>query len=270
LIERLTAFLDNLGLDLDVADVTAEHLREFLAWRTDCGDKARTLLTYYRTFHRFFSWLVTEGERPDNPLDRIAAPKPDIRVIRAYTDVELKALFREMNERDLAMFMMLLDSGLRAFELCRLILEDVDMERGIILVKGKGRKERRVRLGFTVLRRLDRYLRHRRQVGADSPLFQSQSGEPLTVSGLAQALKRAARRARMKGAHLHKFRHTFAVRFLELGGHPDDLRELLGHESYAMVRHYTRDRAQDRALKAHARFSPGDNFAQRRGVIDVG
>ena len=98
-----------------------------------------------------------------------------------------------------------------------------------------------------------------RIVGADTPVFVSQSGEPLTVSGLAQALKRAARRAAVKGAHLHKFRHTFAVRFLELGGHPDDLRELLGHESYAMVRHYTRDRAQERALKAHARFSPGDS-----------
>src|SRR5207249_2517500 len=245
---RLAAFLESMGLDLDVADVTAEHIREFMVWRADAGDKARTVLTYYLTFHRFFSWLISEGERTDNPLARIAAPKPDIKVIRAYTDSELKALFRVVGERDRAMFMMLLDSGLRAFELCRLTVEDVEVDRGVILVKGKGRKERRVRLGVNALRCLDRYLRHRRVVGADTPVFVSQSGEPLTVSGLAQALKRAARRAGIRGAHLHKFRHTFAVRFLELGGHPDDLRELLGHESYAMVRHYTRDRAQDRAL----------------------
>src|SRR5205085_2337899 len=103
-------------------------------------------------------------------------------------------------ERNVALIMVLVDTGMRVSELCSLLVGEVDRGTGELTVTGKGNKKRRVYMGSAARRALWRYLEtDRRQALPDEPLFTSaggvQSGTALTPSGILQFLKKAARAA---------------------------------------------------------------------------
>src|SRR5207237_530735 len=117
----------------------------------------RSVQTYSRSARAFFHWLVRCGIIEDNPFDRVTLPRVGKPIIKTITPEEFEQLLRACtppNEtgplatraavRNRAILWVLYDSGIRVSELCGLRAGDFDRKQGILTVKGKGSKERRI------------------------------------------------------------------------------------------------------------------------------
>ncbi|MBA2682199.1 MAG: tyrosine-type recombinase/integrase, partial [Ktedonobacteraceae bacterium] len=172
-----------------------------------------------------------------------------------------------------AILWVLYDTGIRLSELCGLRTGDFDRKHGLIIVKGKGSKERRIALGQNCLRQLLYYLeRHRPDEeeltewgsSGEDHLFLSETRLPLTINGVTLLFARIRKRAGITHKRIspHIFRHTFAIRYLMLGNDPFSLQDLLGHEDLSTVRLYMH--MNDATLQEQKRkYSPGDHLPTR-------
>ena len=269
-VDVLLAFTNERGMPA-LSELTAEHLREFVGHLYAKGNKPATVSNRYRALYRFFGWLRDEGERQDNPLERIKPPRIPEQVLPHYEARDVEALVRACNPssyngaRDKVIILMLFDAGMRASELVNLKLSDLNIGQGTVLVRGKAGKERVVSIGSRTSLALNRFLRARQRLGyGDSDvLWVSQRKSQLTVNGLRMVLARRAKAAGVTNRGIHAFRRTSAIAFLEAGGYPDDLQTLMGWESSQLLRHYTKATATERAVQAHKRLSPSDRLRLR-------
>jgi len=279
------------GISL-VGEVDAPAISGWFAeMRTSPGSRGkprseRTIQTYARSARAFFHWLVHREILHSNPFDRVVFPKvgkPLIQTIDAEEFERLLLACTPTNEagpiaeraavRNRAILWVFYDTGIRISELCGLRLADFDRKRGVLTVKGKGSKERRVALGQNCLRNLLYYLDKQRpdeeelaewgSAGEDH-LFLAETRTPLTKNGVTLLFARLRKRAGITGKRIsaHIFRHTFAIRYLKLGNDPFSLQELLGHEDLSTVRlymHMNDDDIQEQKRK----YSPGDHLPTR-------
>ena len=126
-----------------------------------------------------------------------------------------------IDRRDEAVARLLIETGMRAGEVLGLTVEDIDLTRGLAVVRrGKGGKGRVVPFGPQVARSIDRYLRMRRshRLAHTEALWLGGGGQQFRYHGLDVAMKRRAELAGIKGFHLHLFRNTAATRWLAAGG----------------------------------------------------
>jgi integrase/recombinase XerD len=288
----LQSFLEKeLGLTLvaevDSADISAwfAHMRKATG-KHGRPRSERTIQTYARSVRAFFHWLVRRELIERNPFDRVVFPrvgKPLIQTIEPEEFEQLLVACVPPNEsgpladraavRNRAILWLLYDTGMRVSELCGLRLSDFDRKHGVITVRGKGSKERRVALGANCLRNLLYYLdRHRPgeeelaewgSAGEDH-LFLAETRTPLTKNGVEMLFARIRKRAGITGKRIspHILRHTFAVRYLVLGNDPLSLQELLGHEDMTTVKNYMH--MNDTIIQQQKRkYSPGDHLPTR-------
>ena len=172
---------------------------------------------------------------------------------------------RPTARRDKAIILTLLDTGLRASELCALRVDDVDLKSGKVIVRhnvggSKGGKGRTVFLGKNCRRVVWRYLAEREDGDQpEAPLFLNIYNRPMNPGSLRHLIKGLGEKAEVKNCHPHRFRHTFAITYLRSGGDIFTLQSLLGHSSLDMVRHYARVAEVD-IEHAHRKASPVDNW----------
>ena len=207
-------------------------------------------------------------ERPDVSYDQ---PHPfsadDIkRLLHAATftatsDTHNRKQFtmhRHTAKRDTAMLLLMLDTGMRAGEVGRLDVGDVDLRTGEITVdrwgSGKKSKGRMVFVGERTRKLLLKLCLGRKP---DAPLFETQTDKRLNASGILHLVHAMGVRAGVKKCHPHRFRHTFAIQYLRNGGDVFTLQRFLGHSSLAMVKRYVELSHADDA-SAHHRASPVD------------
>jgi len=225
---------------------------------------ASTIETYARSARAFFSWLVERGTLACSPMSerafsRTSVPLPDVispatfeEVMRASFSRKTKAPeAKRTAARDQALLWVLFETGMTVSELCALRLADLDQHAGLLRVRGKGGKERQMPLGATCLSHLRSYLKQmepttkrglsRRHAGGD-PLFGSKGRQPLTRNGVTMVFARFRKRAGISNTTMSPqvLRHSFALRYLQAGGNPRGLQELLGYEGMAPVRQYLR------------------------------
>lgn len=246
----------------------------------------RTIQTYARSVRAFCHWLVRREVIERNSFDRVVFPKVGKPLIRTISPEEFERLLLACtppNEsgpiatraavRNRAILWVLLDTGIRVSELCGLRLSDFDRKHGVITVKGKGSKERRIALGQNCLRNLLYYLdRHRPSdeelaewgSAGEDHLFLSETRLPLTKNGVTLLFARLKKRADITDKRIspHILRHTFAIRYLKAGNDPFSLQELLGHEDMATVKLYMRMNDDD-IQEQKRKFSPGDHLPTR-------
>jgi integrase/recombinase XerD len=186
---------------------------------------------------------------------------------RAETEFRRRFRMRRPSaKRDRAIILMLLDTGLRASELCALRVGDVDLRTGRVNIRhcpmgeAKGGKGRILFLGRSARRSVWRHLAERTD-GDDPkvPLFTGRGARPLTRDSLRLLIKSIAARARVDNCFPPRFRHTFAITYLRGGGDVLTLQAILGHSTLEMVRRYARIAEIDLAA-AHRRASPTDNW----------
>lgn len=230
-----------------------------------------TIHGYVRALKAFSSWLHEEGFAAYNIFARLKKPKLPKPMIKILSDEEMSAILSAMNRnsflgaRQYTIVLLLLDTGIRASELCGLTLDNTDIDNGTIKVMGKGRKERIVPFASGTKKALLRYVTIWRPEpayeGIDN-LFLSIRGTPLSYNGLRHVITRIGHRAGIPRLHPHLFRHTLSVKYLINGGDVMTLRLILGHATLEVTRTYVH-LAEAHVQVQHHRFSPVDRILAR-------
>lgn len=229
------------------------HLRETSNPRTGKPLSTYTTHGYAQVIKGFLAWCAREELISEKVAKRIDLPRVETKVIEIFTPTQIKRLFvvtsKEITPalaaRDKAVLSILLDTGIRASELCSLTLDNTHLTTtdAYLRVTGKGRKEREVGLGNEARTALHRYIvRHRDAPEGERHVFLSRKRGPLTVSGLDQIIYRLSEWAGIEGVRCsaHTFRHTYAINYLAAGGDVYKLSRLLGHTGVGVTENYLR------------------------------
>src|SRR3954447_19230656 len=256
---------------VDVAELDLRTLRSWLAKQQTLG-RSRTTIARRATAARVFTaWLARTGRTTTDAGASLGSPKahkPLPPVLRADEAAELIRAATDAAEdgsplglRDVAMLELLYATGIRVGELVGLDIDDLDRERNVIRVLGKGRKERTVPFGRPAARALDFWLRHGRpQVSTETSgpaVFLGARGGRIDQRAVRTMVHR--RMADVPGAPdigPHGLRHTAATHLLEGGADLRSVQELLGHASLATTQlytHVTTDRLRRAYQQAHPR-----------------
>ncbi|MFZ4663576.1 MAG: tyrosine-type recombinase/integrase [Caldilineaceae bacterium] len=269
-----------LSDDPELESITSQQIRRFLKWvRQDKELSPKTAALAHTAVSSLWKWAEDELEI-ENIVSGIKRPKFHQKPIDIFTQEQIKAIMqaaefsnyerygkeikakRPTALRDMAIILTLLDGGLRATELCNLLISDYDDELGRFLIRnGKGDKSRFIYVGKRCQRAIMRYLINRKSSKPNDPLFAAGEFEDSHIDrkNLRKYMQRIGNSAGVKGVHPHRFRHTMAVTFLRNGGRIEQLRLLLGHGDLRTVLHYARLAEVD-LENAMASASPADNW----------
>ncbi len=240
--------------DVPIRGITAGMVQGFLAAQSELSRK--TLLNYHIGLSALWAWAVREGLVQRNIMHDIPRPRQESREIVPFDQAEIRALLRAVEQsqpydrpgkattvnrlplavRNRAIILTLLDTGIRATELCTLRSDDLHLPGARLTVHGKGSKQRTVPFSSRTGQALWRYGSQRPDT-REPYYFLTAQGGALGREDLLRLIQRIGERAHVQ-AHPHKFRHTFAITFLRNGGNVYVLQQMLGHTSLDMVRRY--------------------------------
>ena len=243
-------------------DQFVDHLRAtHHGSKTGQAISTYTLAGYVRVIKAFLQWCsedpygdFTQFVKPDTPR-LVKLPKTEIKIVETFSDEQIEALImaakQNYNEhlrlRDACIVQVLVETGIRAFELCGLTLANthLDPDRAYLKIHGKGNKWRQVPLGNHTRRTIQHYiLTYRQGAEGNAPLFVDRAErDGLTVNGLEEMMDRLGRWAGIEGkprCSPHTLRHTFAARFIRRSGSIHHLQKMLGHSSVVTTEAYCR------------------------------
>lgn len=263
----LGEFLQAQGMPTQVEAMRREHIEDFIGDLLARGQKPATASNRFRALKVFFKWAIEEGELRNSPMEHMKPPHvpevpPDV-----LTEEQLRKLLKSCegksfeDRRDNAIIRLLLDTGMRRSEIAGLAVDDLDLERNVAFVLGKGHRPRSCPFGRKTAQALDRYMRVRaaHKDAEVSTLWLGRAGA-MTHWGVFNVVTNRARDVGIDGVFLHQFRHTFAHQWLADGGNEGDLMMLAGWKSRQMLGRYGASAAAERAREAHKRHSPGDKL----------
>ena len=235
---------------------TKNPFRAFLASMAGSGLSARTAARRLSALRQFFGFLVRAGHRADDPTERLDAPRPGTPLPKFLSEAEVDALLEAGAAHGPllgAALETLYATGLRVSELLALPRAALAGDARLLLIRGKGGRERIVPLSDAAREATARL------VGVSPPgryLFPGRGGtRPITRQGLALLLKQAALAAGIDPARVspHVLRHSFASHMLARGADLRSLQLLLGHADLATTQIYTHVLAErlQRLVEAH-------------------
>ena len=263
-IGSFVMFCNSQGIK-EPKEVTPNHVRVFLLLLRE-RMKAVSVHDYYGCVNRFFNWLVEEDVLENSPMVRMKPPRVPKQIIQPFSLEDIKRMLVVLSEenfrgyRNRALILTFLDTGLRLSELAGITLSDVDFDRGIIKVMGKGAKGRVVRIGKESQKAILKYLLQRND--SLPQLWITMDCKPMAARGIQSLIKRLGKRTGITDARCspHTFRHTSAITCLRNGIGEFNLQCLLGHTTLQMTRKYVQTLGAGDALAAHEKASPVDNM----------
>jgi len=261
------AFLRYLQENLNLTTLDAvrpAHIRKWLIYRQQHGVSNAQLHNDYRQPRTFWRWCIKEELTTNDPFAKVEKPKLQPTLKPALTPREVEQILQAcdgkdwLRLRDKALILLLLDTGLRIHEAHKLTVADAQQET--VLIRGKGGKQRVVFLSAEVRLAIKRYLKAcPYPLTDDSPLWQGVNGA-LTLWGIMEVVEKIGKRAGLpKPLGAHTFRRTFATWSLRSGIDLEQLRQLMGHSDYTVLRQYLALVEAD-LKQAHQQHSPLNNL----------
>ncbi|MFO7849579.1 MAG: tyrosine recombinase [Spirochaetia bacterium] len=254
----------------DSAECSLLHLRPvdivaYLSYRQINGTEGRTLSKTISALRSFYSFLVRDEYRRDNPAQMIDLPKRSIPLPEVLSRNDVEKFFRYIGSdslydlRDRTLFEVIYSCGLRVSEVAELKVSNIFLEEGLLRVYGKGGRERIVPVGEQALSRLKTYLTEVRpkllKPGKKTGhLFLSMRGTGLSRKGIWKRFKEICTKAGLD-AKVHTLRHSFATHLLQGGADLRSVQELLGHVDIGTTQIYTHIENHELA-GVHANFHP--------------
>ena len=247
-----------------LASVEPSEINNYLTEHTK--RKPKSIARLLSSLRRLFGFMCREGLRKDNPCQLIKSPKLGRHLPQSLSEDEVEALLNApktstaLGLRDRTMLELMYASGLRVSEMVNLQLDQVNLQRGLIRLTGKGNKERLAPIGEEALKWLQNYLHSARPT-----LLKGETGSPVFVTYRAKAMSRQAfwylikRYAKQvaiaKPLSPHSLRHAFATHLLNHGADLRVVQILLGHSDLSTTQIYTHI-AKQRLKQLHARHHP--------------
>lgn len=270
-------FLDHLGQDPLLADITPRDLEAFLAAHNHL--KKKTLLNYHVGLSSFWTWAVDRKVTDVHIPRQVTPPRPDKLAITPLSEQDVKLLltaterttpysyggtriFSRKNPDAVRMrttILIFLDTGLRVQEFCDLKVRDVDLRNKLITVFGKGRRQRAIPISARSAQAVWAWFNQDPDRPLNAPAFPAATGTKQRRDNVLHMFYRLGDRAGVQDVHPHRFRHTFAINFLRNGGDVYTLQSILGHATLDMVQRYLAI-AQTDIQAAHRIASPVMNW----------
>jgi integrase/recombinase XerD len=251
-----------------LADVTESDLETYRTSLVDRRLSPRTVEIYLRRVRRFFGWLEDTQRVFCNPAALLSLPRPPQDLQPIPTEAEMRKLLavpdvsKATGIRDRALLETTYSTGLRRGEVVRLKLTDPDLDRGLVRVMGKGRKERTVPLGKIALHWLRQYIREARPKLLNgepdvAALWVARGSTSLGIVRIQQMFRQYADAAGIRAARSpHAVRRACATHMLAHGAHPVQIQMLLGHTDLKHLGKYLRVTIRD-LKQSHRQTQPG-------------
>lgn len=263
-LREISQFLQERGATT-WEEVGRDHVLKYLesvAQRLSQRSKARRLAA----LRAFFKYLERSGKMRQSTASLIRFPKFSPTLPKTLSAPEIDALLAGpdsntvLGKRDKAMLELLYATGLRVSELVDLQLQQVHLDAGYLVVRGKGDKERLVPMGDWAAEALKGYLEDGRpqllKKRFSREVFLNRGARKLTRQGIWKILKQYALKARIRqNLTPHMLRHSFATHLLENGADLRSLQAMLGHADISTTQIYTHV-ARKRLKEVHAKFHP--------------
>ncbi len=261
----LRKYLDNMeakGSD----DITQSEIVAFLSLMAESGMAPPSRARYLAAIRGFHKFLLTDGLATIDPTINVETPRGWKRLPKALSTVDVDSLLNQPDRktaigmRDKAMLELLYATGLRVSELVGLKHQDINLERGFLIVMGKGSKERVVPLGESAVAALKEYLADTRRsllgdVESDY-LFISSRHRAITRQMFWERIKYYAFKAGIaRTVSPHTLRHSFATHLLDNGADLRAVQAMLGHSDISTTQIYTHV-SRERLKKIHEKYHP--------------
>jgi len=250
-----------------LSDLTPKDIEEYLAYRKTKIQPV-SFAGEVTILRGFFQYLKKQELILQSPMDSIdPVPRWDRTPRNIPDEKQIAHLLALPDEhtyhgiRDKAILELLYSTGIRSRELLLLRVQDVDLKDSYVMIlNGKGQKQRMVPLGKIAREAIELYLKVTRPHYLKNPvntgLFLSRWGDPLREWGVHEIVKRySAKSGHIKGASAHSLRHACALHMLKGGAPIEAVQELLGHKQLSTTQIYTRLLPQDLKL-IHQKFHP--------------
>lgn len=250
----------------DVNDIRQADVVAFLASLSSAGMATPSVARNLAALRGFHKYLVMENLANSDPTANLETPKGWKRLPKAISAADVDSLLNQpdpsstLGMRDKAMLELLYATGLRVSELVALRLQNINLERGFLIVMGKGSKERAVPMGETAASAVKTYL-----AGARHLLLGRQNSELVFISSRKRGMTRQMFWERIKmysakagiGRHVspHTLRHSFATHLLDNGADLRAVQAMLGHSDISTTQIYTHV-SRERLKKIHEKHHP--------------
>jgi integrase/recombinase XerC len=233
------------------AQVEPSILRTFVAAMHEAQYARTSIARRLASMRGLFKYAQREGLVEQNPAKPLRNPRPHRKLPHFLTTAEIQTLLSApdqrspMGQRDQAILETMYSAGLRVSELVGISDADLDLEDGLVRVKGKGKRERLAPLGRYAVEALNDWLPQRilaahQRPTPNSPVFINKFGKRLTTRSVARMLEKYLL---ITGLNLktspHTLRHSFATHLLDRGADIRSVQELLGHKSLVTTQIYT-------------------------------
>ena len=234
-------------------DIDHVLIRGYLANLYERGLSKTSVARALAALRSLYRWLAQEGEVEQNPAALVATPKlpkklprvPTVEEVNTVLDSEMPEC-SAFSERDQVILELLYGCGIRNSELIGINLDDIRWSNEVVLVRGKGRKERYVPFGDSAGTAVQDYLPARQRVlgetkrTSERALLINLRGTRLTTRSVGRIVKQiAVARGLSPDVHPHTLRHAFGTHMLEEGADLRAIQEMLGHERLSTTQRYT-------------------------------
>lgn len=233
------------------ADLKPLDLRTYVSALHEAGYAKSSVSRRLASLRSYFKFAQREGLCENNPAKPLRNPRRDRKLPHFLTNREVSKLLNAPSKtdgpglRDRAILETMYSAGLRVSELVGINLTDLDLEEGLVRVRGKGKRERLAPLGSFAIRAINRWKRKRRPAEGlckveASALFLNRFGKRLTTRSIGRMLEKYLKTTGLDlRTSPHTLRHSFATHLLDSGADIRSVQELLGHKSLVTTQIYT-------------------------------